>query len=122
MEIYIVEDSPLIFSRLSDMLDSLPGVIVLGHAAGADDAVREIVRWKPDLVVLDLELDQGNGFDVLRAVKAQAPQTDVYMFTNYIAEPIREQAKQLGASRFFDKTKDFEKLRDLIAQRARTLH
>lgn len=118
MQVFLVEDSPLVRDRLIAMLGSLPGTQVLGHASDAEGAIREILAAKPDVVVLDLALAAGSGFDVLRAVHPAAPQIDFYMLSNFASYPYRQLADKLGARGFFDKTREFERVRDVIAERA----
>jgi DNA-binding NarL/FixJ family response regulator len=55
---------------------------------------------------------------VLRAVRAAAPQVDVYMLSNFASEPYRRLAAELGARDFFDKSSEIERVRDLVASRA----
>ena len=118
MEIYLVDDSPLIVKRLAEMLGALPGARVAGSSGDAATAVREILERKPDAVVLDLSLDKSSGFDVLRAVHAEAPGIDFYMLSNFASEPYRRFARQLGAREFFDKSSEFHRVRDILAARA----
>jgi DNA-binding NarL/FixJ family response regulator len=118
MQVFIVEDSPLVRTRLVDMLESLPGTSVVGEAARADAAIRGILSSRPDVVLLDMNLGEGSGFDVLRAVCRQAPQIDFYMLSNFAAEPYRQLAARLGAREFFDKSNDLGRVRELIARRA----
>jgi DNA-binding NarL/FixJ family response regulator len=120
--VYVVEDAPLVRERLIEMLDATPGTQVVGAAARADDAILGILEQQPDVVLLDLRLAQGNGFDVLRAVHGIAPEIDFYMLTSSSAEPYRELAARLGARDFFDKAQDFERMRDIIAARSATKH
>lgn len=118
MEIFLVDDSPLIRERLEEMLSSVPGAHVAGYAADAESAIRDILERKPDAVVLDLSLAAGtSGFDVLRAVHAHAPEIDFYMLSNFAAEPYRRLAAQLGAREFFDKSSEFHRVRDAVAAR-----
>ena len=117
MQVFLVEDSPLIRARLVEMLQSVPGASVCGHAASAEHAIREILAARPDVVVLDLSLAQGTGFDVLRAVHPQAPQIEFYMLSNFAAGPYRQLADRLGARGFFDKSSEFGRVRDAIAGR-----
>ena len=117
MQVFLVEDSPLIRARLIEMLEGVPGATVCGHAAGAESAIRGILAARPDVVVLDLALASGSGFDVLRAVHPQAPQIDFYLLSNFAADPYRELAGRLGARGFFDKTSEFGRVRDAIAGR-----
>lgn len=115
--VYLVEDSPLVRERLLEMLDAVPGARVVGMATRADQATREILDVRPDIVVLDIRLEQGSGFDVLRQIRELAPQTDVYMLSNFASDPYRHLATQLGARGFFDKCTEFARVREVVADR-----
>jgi DNA-binding NarL/FixJ family response regulator len=118
MEIFLVEDSPLVRERLEAMLAPIAGARIVGHASDVGAAIRDILARRPDVVVLDLKLAQGSGFDVLRGVHREAPEIDIYILSNFAYEPYRRLAERLGARDFFDKSSEFERVRDLIAQRA----
>lgn len=120
MQVFLVDDSPLIRDRLTALLSGVPGAEVSGHAADAEAAIRDILATRPDVVVLDLSLAGGSGFDVLRAVRPREPQIDFYMLTNFAADPYRQLAGKLGARGFFDKSSEFERVREAIAARAGT--
>lgn len=120
--VYLVEDSPLVSERLLEMLGAVPDTRVVGHARGADDAIRGILAERPDVVVLDVRLAQGSGFDVLRRVHELAPEIDVYMLSGFSSDPYRRLAQQLGARDFFDKATDFARVRDAVAARATHAH
>jgi DNA-binding NarL/FixJ family response regulator len=122
LRVFLVEDSPIVRGRLEELLSGISGARIAGHATGAEQALRQILAEKPDVVVLDLKLAQGSGYDVLRALHEQAPEIDVYMLSNFASEPYRRLAAQLGAREFFDKSSEFERVRDLIAARAATQH
>jgi two-component system, OmpR family, response regulator len=117
-DIYLVEDSSLVRERLEAMLAEVPQTRVVGHAGTAVEAVSEILAKKPDMVVVDLKLAQGTGFDVLRALRTKAPEIDCYMLSNFATQPYRRLAAELGARGFFDKSIEFERVRDVVAQRA----
>lgn len=120
--VYVVEDAPLVRERLIEMLDATPGTLVIGAAERADEAIRDILEERPDVVLLDLRLAQGNGLDVLRAVHGIAPEITFYMLSSFASEPYRQLAVRLGAQDFFDKASDFERVRDIIAARSATKH
>jgi DNA-binding NarL/FixJ family response regulator len=124
MEIFLVEDSAPVRARLAEMLGAIPGASVVGEAERADAAIREILAIRPDVVLLDLSLENGtSGFEVLRAVCREAPEIDFYMLSNFAAYPYRQLAERLGAREFFDKTSDLERVRRIIAERvAATTH
>ena len=122
MDVFLVEDSPLVLERLSVMLDAIPGVKIVGRASGVREAIAGIFRTRPEIVVLDLKLAQGSGFDVLATVHEREPGIDFYMLSNFASEPYRRHAERLGALGFFDKTNEFERVRDVVAERARDLN
>ena len=117
MQVFLVEDSAVIRKRLADLVASVPGAEICGEAASAEAAIREILATRPDVVVLDFALESGSGFDVLRAVHPQAPRIDFYLLSNFSAAPYRTLARTLGARDFFDKSDEFERVRDVIRER-----
>ena len=118
MRVFLVEDSPLLRTRLEAMVGSIPGASIDGHAEGAQEAVQAILAGRPDAVVLDIHLKEGNGFDVLRGLRAAALALPVYVLTNYPEERYRRSAAELGACGFFDKSTEFSLLRDALARAA----
>ena len=116
--VFLVEDSHLVLARLEAMIRAIPGVRIAGTAAHAPRAIRSILEEQPDVVLCDLKLATGNGFDVLRAVREAAPGIDVYMLSNFASEPYRRIAAELGARGFFDKTSEIERVRELLARPA----
>ena len=119
MEIFLVEDSPPIRMRLAEMLAAIPGATLVGVAERADTAIRDILAKRPDVVVLDLSLAGGtSGFEVLRGVCREAPEIDFYILSNFAAEPYRSLAERLGARELFDKSTEFDRVRQIIAERA----
>jgi two-component system, OmpR family, response regulator len=116
--VFLVEDSASIRERLVRLLESVPGAQVVGQAGDADEAIAAILAARPDVVLLDVQLEQSSGFEVLRAVHSLEPRIAFYMLSNFATEPYRRHAERLGARGFFDKSTDFDRLRDLVAQHA----
>ena len=118
LRVFLVEDSDLIRERLVALLSPIAGARLVGFADRSDRAVSEIVKLRPDAVVLDLNLATGTGVDVLRALQNEAPEVEVYVLTNFANPQYRRLCMHLGARGFFDKSTEFEKVRDAIAARA----
>ncbi len=115
MNVFLVEDSPLLRSRLEPMLAAIPGARAAGHAEGAQEAIRLILEQRPQAVVLDVHLKEGNGLDVLRAVREAAPEIAVFVLTNYPEKSYRRIASGLGALGFFDKSSEVPLLKQALA-------
>ena len=113
-KVFLVDDSPLVRERIAQMVEALPQLRLVGEAAGVPEAISGILAAKPDLVLLDLSLDNGSGFDVLRAVHRREPGIAIYMLSNFASEPYRRHAARLGARGFFDKSTDIERLRSTL--------
>ncbi len=75
------------------------------------DEAREIIKKdQTDVVVLDIQLPDGNGLDFLKWIKRISPVTRVIMFSNFADESHREAARNDGADYFFDKSHEFEEV------------
>jgi len=119
MQVFLVEDSAPVRARLAEMVSAIPGAVLVGEAERAESAIEQILEKRPHLVLLDLGLAAGgSGFEVLRGVHRAAPDIDFYMLSNFAADPYRQLAERLGARQFFDKSRDLERVRELIARRA----
>ena len=68
--ILIVDDAPAVRESLGWLIEDEPALTVVGDASNASEAIEETVRLRPDLIRLDIELPDGNGFDVTRQIKA----------------------------------------------------
>ena len=121
LRVFVVEDTALIGMRIEEMIVET-GAAVAGHAFGVQAAIDAILALRPDLVVLDIQLADGSGFDVLRTLHDRAPEIDVYLLSNHAAYPYRQIAERLGARGFFDKSREFGSLRDVVAQRVAAGH
>ncbi|WP_371258133.1 response regulator transcription factor [Jannaschia sp. CCS1] len=117
--ILIVEDESNILEALSFIL-SRAGWDVRGHGKG-DDALDEIARLSPDMLVLDVMLPGRSGFDILADLRAR-PATaalPVLMLTAKGQTKDREQAMALGANAFLTKPfSNAELLETVTAMRA----
>jgi len=66
--VLIVDDEALARERVRTLLSSAPGVTVVGECSGGREAVETIIAERPDLVFLDIQMPDVNGFEVLEAV------------------------------------------------------
>lgn len=120
--VFIVEDSAQVRQRLTGMLGGIEGVAVVGEAETPDEALEGILRTRPDSVLLDLHLIGGSGLEVLRRAQPQTPGTVFIVLTNHADPQYRRACMEAGAAYFFDKTRDLEKVRDVIAGLGTTRH
>ena len=67
-----------------------------------------VLKEPPQLLILDLEIEGGNGLDILKAIKNRKLKTTIIIFTNH--NIYKNQCLQLNADYFFDKSNDFEEM------------
>jgi len=121
LRVLLVEDSAVLRSRLTESLSTLASVEVVGASDSENGALTELLRADYDAVVLDLQLKQGNGFNVLKAIRqADGPHrhTTVIVLTNYAFSLYRHRCLQAGADFFFDKARDYDRLPEILHQLA----
>lgn len=109
LRVFLVEDSRVLTRRLVEDLEADSRVAVVGTADNAGRAIEQIEDLSPDLLVIDIALASGTGFDVLRSLPRQAGEVTptAMMFSNHSSKPYRDAARQFGAADFFDKSNDF---------------
>jgi two-component system LytT family response regulator len=61
----VVDDEPLARARICKLLSAYDYITILGECRNGKEALRQIVDYRPDLVFLDIEMPDFNGFDVL---------------------------------------------------------
>ena len=65
LRLYVCDDEPLAIERLVSLLSRIENVVVVGTASDGDSALASIRDVQPDLVLLDIEMPEGDGFDVV---------------------------------------------------------
>ena len=68
IRVLVVDDEPLARQRLRDLLKHEPGIGAVDEAGNGPEAVQMIQTRKPDLVFLDIQMPDMDGFEVLRGV------------------------------------------------------
>jgi DNA-binding NarL/FixJ family response regulator len=79
----IVEDDAHVRSSLAKLIDSSPGFRCLSRHGSAEEALKEIPKVRPQVVLMDINLPGLNGVECVRRLKPQLPETQVIMLTVY---------------------------------------
>jgi Response regulator containing a CheY-like receiver domain and an HD-GYP domain len=102
LQVYVVEDSDIVLRLLTSAIESAGGEL-MGAADNAAQAIRELQQLKPHLILIDLVLAGGSGFEVLDAIQSGGAASGAVgvVFTNHVTTEDRERSFLLGASYFF---------------------
>lgn len=109
---YLVEDNPVIRENLVGFLEDIADTTVVAHASTEKEAVKWLHSHQDgwDVAIVDLFLQEGNGFGVVDACRGRAAHQKVVVLSNYATADMRERSRRLGADAFFDKSAEIDQL------------
>lgn len=93
----MVDDHPVVRRGLRSLLETQPGLEVCSEAKNGAEAVDQVVKGKPDLVIMDLTMPEMNGLEATRAIRKESPATDVLVFSIYLSSELAREALRAGA-------------------------
>lgn len=118
MRVIVVEDSDIMRDLLRTVLAEIDGAELVGEFESPEPAIASIRAERPDVVVLDVQLINGNGMEVMGAVRAHYPTAKVVVFTNFADAVFRKQYMEAGAYAFYDKNMDIRAFRRTLSDLA----
>jgi response regulator of citrate/malate metabolism len=118
LRVFLVEDSAAVRDFIVENVGSIEGVLFAGCSDTESDALEKLRRQACDVLILDIELKQGNGMRLLRTLFDHRVQPGILkiVFSNHVNGVYRRIGEQYGVHFFFDKTTDFLRLRALLEQ------
>ncbi|WP_155543501.1 response regulator [Amycolatopsis camponoti] len=100
VRVLLVDDDPLVRTGLSMILGSTPDLEVVAQAGDGDEAVQQVARHAPDVVVMDIRMRRMNGLAATAAVLAQPRAPKVLILTTFDLDEYVFEALAAGASGF----------------------
>ena len=97
IRVFIVDDHAVMRAGLRLLLESQPGLTMVGEAATSTELLEAVVGTQPDIVVLDLDLGGESGSDSIPALRAAAPGARVLILTGVRDPDLSRQAMRHGA-------------------------
>ncbi len=97
IRVVVADDHPVVRSGLAGVLSSLDGFEVVAVAANGREAVREVVANHPDVVLMDLQMPEMDGFAAIRELARVAPSVRVCVLTMYDDDDSLFDAMRAGA-------------------------
>ena len=112
IRILIADDQTLIRAGFRALLDAEPDMEVVAECGTGDDAVRLAAREKPDVVLMDIRMPQGDGLEATRRILADPalPGTRVIILTTFELDEYIAEAVRAGAAGFLVKDTEPEEL------------
>ena len=114
IEVAIVDDHPFFRQGLHDVLSAESDIIVVAEAADGPEALEMIPRVRPAVTLMDVSLPGINGLRVTQKIKNRHPELNFIILTAYDDMEQIYHAIRIGASAYFAKDVDLERLIDTV--------
>ncbi len=112
--ILIVDDHPLIREGLTARISHQPGLVICGEAEDVSGALKCLRNQRPDVMIVDIALREGNGLDLVKQARALDPELRMLVVSAYDETLYAERALRAGALGYVSKQECCEKLIDAI--------
>jgi DNA-binding NarL/FixJ family response regulator len=112
--VYIVEDHPVVQQYLTLHLRNDLGLESCGASNNARQAQAEILQLQPDLIIIDLGLTDGHGFELIKDVAMMSPAPRMLVFSAQDEEVYAERVLEAGALGYLRKTASENELLEAI--------
>jgi two-component system chemotaxis response regulator CheB len=128
IRVLIVDDSPLINTLFKSMLDGLPDIQVAGEATNGQEAIRMVMRYRPDVITMDIRMPQMDGLEAIRQIMSIQPTPIIVVSSSVYAADYNTafSAIESGALAVIEKPKgldekDYDAVREQLITSIRTL-
>ena len=98
IRVFILDDHELVREGVRSLLESDPDLVVVGEAATASEALTRVPLARPDVAILDVRLEDGNGIEVCRDLRAIMPDLVCLMLTSFADDEALYASVMAGAS------------------------
>lgn len=119
--ILIVDDHPVMRKGLSQVINDQSDMEVIGEASNIPEALEKIQELKPDLVIVDISLGDGNGIELIKQIRSRGEEPRMLVSSMHDESLFAERAIRAGAQGYVNKHEDtnrlIQALRDVRAGR-----
>lgn len=98
LQLMLVDDHEVVRLGLKTLIQRYDAIKVIAEAGSEAEAVKKAADLRPDIVLMDIRLNQGSGIEACRRITSKLPETKVIMLTSYAEEELLFDAIRAGAS------------------------
>ncbi|NII55145.1 response regulator transcription factor [Luteibacter sp. SG786] len=97
IRVLVVDDHPMMRQGLHSLIAHEADMLLVGEASRGDEAVEAFRRLQPDVVLMDLQMQGGDGLDAIRSIREVSPEANIVVLTSYAGDARIARALALGA-------------------------
>lgn len=112
----LIDDHPIVRTALANLVDEQPDLTVCAEAGDAAETITQLERTKPDLLVMDFTMPGRSGLELIKDVKAIAPEARILVLSMHDENHYAERVLRAGASGFIMKSVGSEAILAAIRQ------
>lgn len=112
--VILVDDHALVRAGIRALIGMIESIEVVAEAGDGSEALRQIEKSSPDVVLLDITMPGMSGFEVLKQISARFPEVRVIVLTMHEAREYAIQALRAGAAGFISKSAAAAELKQAI--------
>lgn len=100
----IVDDHEIVRRGIAEIVDRADGLVVVAEAGTVAEALRRAELVRPEVILIDLQLPDGTGIDIIRALHASQPKANPVVLTSFDDDDALAEALRAGAKAYLLKT------------------
>jgi len=116
IRVYITDDHQIVRRGIRQLLSTEPGIEVVGEASNGKDAIADMDKVKPDIVLMDLVMPVMDGIEAIRQIKAGHPSIQILVLTSFATDDKVFPAIKAGALGYLIKDTSPDELTNAIRQ------
>lgn len=110
IRIFVVDDHKIFRLALRAWIATKPSLTIIGEASNGDEAVQKVLSLQPDIVLLDFEIQNDRGLEVLRRIKQKNAEIDILILTSSEMRESMQAAIDAGAQGYLHKALSTQEL------------
>jgi DNA-binding NarL/FixJ family response regulator len=100
IRILCVDDHPLLREGIAALIATQPDMSLVAEAASGREAIDQFRLHRPDVTLMDLQMDGMNGIDAIRAIRAEWPEAKIIALTTYAGDVLAQRALMAGVQAY----------------------
>ena len=114
INIILVDDHEIVRTGLKMIISKMPGIKILAEAENGNQAIEAVRNFKPDVVLMDVNMPELSGIEATRRISQHSPETKIIILTVHAENPFPAQLLEAGASGYLTKGCAAEELEKAI--------